>query len=769
MSGEPGSLLGRRRECAALDARIADAAGGRSASLVLHGEPGIGKTALLEYARSRASGCRILRVAGVEAEAELAFGGVHQLCAPFSSRLGHLPEPQRAALEIAFGLSAGRPPDRFLVGLAVLSLLAEAAEAQPLVCLVDDAQWLDQISAHTLAFVARRLLAERVVLLFTARDPIQGLPLQDLPRLRIEGLDDHDSRTLLASAAPGRVDDRVRDRILAEAHGNPLALLELPRELTAAQMTTQHLWLDDQPLANQIEKGFLRRLHSLAPDTQRLVLLAAADPVGDVVLVRKAAETLGIDVHAASAEAQAADLFTARTMVRFRHPLVRSAAYRSASTDERRLVHQALAEATNDELDPDRRAWHLASGAGVPDERVAVSLEHAAARAHARGGVAAAAAFLDRAAQLTPDPGRRSSRSLAAAQAKSQAGEFGDALELLDAVRLKPLDEHEQIMADLTRGRVLSSSRSASAGLPLLLDAAKQLESLDPVLATETYRDAIYAAQTAGRLPGDTGVTQVATAILAMSRPRDPSRSRPTPRRAIPRVGRGLRRRDAVDTAQPGSVWNRAHLAGGRARMAPARLPNGARRLGIRHLVSALGQAGRARRRLRSTRGPAVGVTTATVEPGLRRRLGDGGVVGRASRDAGRGDREQLLRTLWRRGGRPVARKGGGGTAGDRRDHARPAVARRGQGNDGDGMVGGSALQRFGSVRRGICRRCPRLCPSAGTRAVDLVHGRTRRGGGAARSSRRRSRGGAAHPGHGRGGGDRLGIGHCGLRFRTGE
>lgn len=525
MNEEPVRLLGRRRQCAALDARIADAAGGRSASLVLHGEPGIGKTALLEYARSRASGCRILRVGGVEAEVELAFGGVHQLCAPFTSRIGHLPEPQRAALEIAFGLSAGRPPDRFLVGLAVLSLLAEAAETQPLVCLVDDAQWLDQISAHTLAFVARRLVAEPVALLFTVRDPIEGHPLQDLPRLQIGGLDDHDARTLLALAAPGRVDERIRDRILAEAHGNPLALLELPRELTAAQMTTQHPRLDDQPVANQIEQGFLRRLRRLAPDTQRFVILAAADPVGDVVLVRRAAEKLGIDVYTASAEAQAADLFTARTMVRFRHPLVRSAAYRSASADERRLVHHALAEATNPELDPDRRAWHLASAAGVPDERVAVSLENAAARARARGGVAAAAAFLERAAQLTPDPGRRGSRSLAAAQAKSQAGEFDDALELLDAVRLQPVDEHEQVLADLARGRVLSSSRSASAGLPLLLDAAKQLESFDPVLATETYRDAIYAAQTAGRLPDAIGVKQVATAVLAMPRPRDPSRA----------------------------------------------------------------------------------------------------------------------------------------------------------------------------------------------------------------------------------------------------
>jgi DNA-binding CsgD family transcriptional regulator/tetratricopeptide (TPR) repeat protein len=524
-SREPGILLGRRRERAALDACINDVARGRSASLVLHGEPGIGKTALLEYAQTRAAGYRVLRVAGVEAEAELAFGGLHQLCAPFGPQLRNLPEPQRTALETAFGLSVGSPPDRFLVGLAVLSLLADVAEDEPLVCLVDDAQWLDQISAQTLAFVARRILAERVALVFAVRDPLHGHPLEDLPRLHIVGLDDHDARSLLASVSPSRFDDRERDRILAEAHGNPLALLELPRELSSARMSAQHGWLDDQPLASQIEKGYLRRLHSLTPETQRLVLLAAADPVGDVELVRRAAKRLGIDLDKAGAEAQAADLVTARTMVRFRHPLVRSAAYRFASPEDRRRVHEALAEATDPELDPDRWAWHRANAADTPDEGVAVGLERASARSRARGGMAAAATFLERAAELTPDPGRRGARSLAAAEAKSQAGEFSDALELLDSVRLQPLDEREHVMADLIRGRILFSARSASAGLMLLLEAAKQLESLDPALAKETYRDAIYAALTAGRMPGDTSVENVAAAILAMPRPRSPTRA----------------------------------------------------------------------------------------------------------------------------------------------------------------------------------------------------------------------------------------------------
>lgn len=518
-------LLGRSQECTALDGFVSGVTGGRSASLVLRGDAGIGKTVLLDYVADHAQGCRVVRIAGVEADAELAFGGLRHLCAPFESQLDRLPAPQRAALQTAFGLSTGTPPDRFLVGLAALSLLADAAARTPLVFLIDDAQWMDQISAHTLSFVARRLMAERVGLLFAVREPVGVDALKDLPRLQVGGLDDHDARILLASGTPGRIDDRVLDRILAEAGGNPLALLELPRELTASQFPAGAGRAEDQPLSGQIEQGFLRRLHSLAPATQRLVLLAAADPVGDVALLRRAAEGLGIDMAAADTEAQAADLLTVRTMVRFRHPLVRSAAYRSATVQQRRQVHQALAEATDPDHDPERRAWHLASAAGVPDEEVAAGLERAADRARARGGASSAAAFLDRAAELTPDPHRRGSRSLAAARAKSEAGEFAEALELLDAIRSHPLDDRERALAELVRGRSLFAFRSASAGLPVLLGAAKQLEPLDPALATETYRDALYAALTAGRLAGGTGVEEVSAAILAMPHPADPGHS----------------------------------------------------------------------------------------------------------------------------------------------------------------------------------------------------------------------------------------------------
>ena len=523
MSDTPGGLLGRRRECAVLDGLVAEVKGGRSAAIVLVGEPGIGKSTLLSYAHDHAPGCRVVRVVGVEGEAELAFGGLHQLCAPFRDHFNNLPAPQRLALETAFGLSAGAPPDRFLVGLAVLGLLADVAEAKPLVCLVDDAQWLDQISAQTLAFVARRLLAERVLLLFAMR-PAKDHPLRGLPQLEVEGLADHDARALLSSITPVRFDDRVQDRILAEARGNPLALLELPRGLTPAELAGDRA-PDDQPLANQIEKGFLRRLKSLGPDTQRLLLVAAAEPVGDAALLRRAARALGIDLDAAASEAEGADLVTLRSMVRFRHPMVRSVAYRSASPEERQEVHRALAEATDPDHDPDRRAWHQASAVSVADEGVASGLEKAATRARARGGVAAAAAFLARAAQLTPDPALRGARALTAAQGKSQAGAYDEALELLDSAQLTPLSEHDLAQADLVRGQITFASRSASAGLPLLLAAARRLEAANPALAAETYRDALYAAFTAGQLPGGEGIEDVAAAVLRMPRPQLPSRS----------------------------------------------------------------------------------------------------------------------------------------------------------------------------------------------------------------------------------------------------
>jgi DNA-binding CsgD family transcriptional regulator len=515
-SRSPKRLLGRRNECKTLDDLLADVWGGRSAALVLHGEAGIGKSALLEYAMSSASGCQIARAAGVESEMEMAFGGLHQLCAPLLDRVDRLPDPQRDALGTAFGLIAAPPPDRFLVGLAVLSLLSDAAGERPLVCVVDDAQWLDQISAQTLAFVARRLLAEPVALLFAMRETA-GHVLKGLPQLEVVGLNNHDASALLGSATPGPLDERIRDRILAETRGNPLGLLELPRSLTAAEMASGFLHAGTQPLSSQIEQGFLRRTQALPPDTQVLLLTAAAEPVGDVTLLRRAAEHLGIAMDTAVVPAQSAGLITLGSAVRFRHPLVRSAIYRAAATRDRQAVHAALSQATDARSDPDRRAWHLACATTWPDEAVAAGLEQSADRAQARGGFAAAAAFLDRAAQLTPDRARRGARMLAAARAKYQAGAFGDALELLGAAELNPVDELGRARSTLLRGQVMFAAHSASAGLPILLRAAERLEPLDAVLARETYRDAFYAALTAGRLPGDDGVIEVARAALTMS------------------------------------------------------------------------------------------------------------------------------------------------------------------------------------------------------------------------------------------------------------
>lgn len=524
-SRSPELLVGRRTECEALDDLLMGVRGGRSAALLVHGEAGIGKTALLEYALRNATDCRIGRATGIESEMELAFGGLHQLCAPFLDRVDRLPVPQREALGTVFGMNAAPPPDRFLVGLAVLSLLAEAAAELPLVCLIDDAQWLDQVSAQILVFVARRLLAERVALVFAMRDASADHALMSLPRLQVTGLNGHDAGALLDAAAQGPLDERIRGRILAEARGNPLALLELPRTLTAAELAGGFSSPDARPLANQMEEGFLRRVKALPPGTQRLLLIAAAEPGGDVTLLRRAAGRLGIAADNAVAPAEAAGLLTLDTWVRFRHPLVRSAAYRAAPARDRQIVHRALSEATDARSDPDRRAWHLACATVGLDESVASGLEQSADRARARGGVAAAAAFLARAAQLTPDPARRGARSLAAAQAKHQAGAFGEALTLLDAADLDPLDELARAQVALLRGQVMFASRSASAGLPVLLDAAKRLELLDVDLARTTYRDAIYAALTAGRMPGDEAIEKVARAMLTMAPAADATRT----------------------------------------------------------------------------------------------------------------------------------------------------------------------------------------------------------------------------------------------------
>jgi DNA-binding CsgD family transcriptional regulator len=520
----PRLLRGRRSECEALDRLLANVRAAQSRVLVLRGEAGIGKTALLEYLMECASGCHVARAAGVESEMELAFAGLHQLCAPMLNRLERLPDPQRDALSTAFGLSAGEPPDQFLVGLAVLSLLAEVAEEEPLVCLVDDAQWLDHASAGTLAFVARRLLAERVGFVFALREPSDDGDLARLPELVVGGVNDADARALLDSVIKGPVDEPVRDRIIAETRGNPLALLELPRGLTPAELAGGFGLPDTMPLSSRIEEGFRRRLESLRVETRRLLLTAAAEPVGDVTLLWRAADRLGIGVDEA-AEAEAAGLIEIDGRVRFRHPLVRSAVYRSASTQERQDVHRALAEVTDPESDPDRRAWHRAHATRAPDEEVAVELEHSAGRAQARGGVAAAAAFLERATQLTLDPTRRGGRALAAAEAKFEVAAPERVFALLATAELCPLDALQRARLERLRAQLTFARRRGSDAARLLLEAARRLEPLDAGLARETYVEAIGAAIFAGRLSDSRDLRKAAEAARAAPSGSEPPRA----------------------------------------------------------------------------------------------------------------------------------------------------------------------------------------------------------------------------------------------------
>ncbi len=519
--GHAGELRGRRSECRMLDRLIESVRAGESRTLVVRGEPGMGKTALLDYAAGQARGCQVVRAVGVQSEMELAFAAVHQLCTPTLNRLERLPEPQRDALRTAFGVSAGPAPDRFLVALAVLSLLSDAAGKRPLICLVDDQQWLDRASAQVLAFVARRLAAEPVGLIFAARFP--GDELAGLPLLTVEGLREGDARALLDSVLTGPLDVRVRDQIVAETRGNPLALLELPRGVSPAQLAGGFGLPGVVPLTGRIEESFRRQLDVLPVATQRLLQLAAADPAGQPLVVWRAAEQLGIHAEAATPAIEAG-LVEFGAHVRFRHPLVRSAAYRSASLRDRQAVHRALAEVTDLQIDPDRRAWHRAQAASGPDEDVAAELERSASRAQARGGLAAAAAFLERAAMLTPEPGRRTQRLLAAARAKRDAGALDAALGLLVAVEAGPLDALPAAEVQHLRGEIAFDQRRGTDAAQLLLGAARQLEPLNAGLARETHLESLIAAMWAGDLDTPGGVaTAAAAARAAPPGPRPPA------------------------------------------------------------------------------------------------------------------------------------------------------------------------------------------------------------------------------------------------------
>ncbi len=523
----PG-FVGRTSEREALDGLLARVRKGESEVLAIRGEPGIGKSALLRYAARQASGFRVAELTAVEAEMELPFAGVHQLCATMLDRLGTLPVPQRDALSVALGLAAGEVPERFLLGLAVLNLLAAVAEERPLLCLIDDAQWLDVASSQILGFVARRVRAESVAIVVAARTPAAVPDFEGLPELHLDGLPQQNARALLRTVVTGRLDSRVVDRVVSETGGNPLALLELPGRMTAAQLAGGFELPGIGELREHIQGHYLERIGGLPEATQRLMLLAAAEPFGDAPLVLRAGRRLGLD-PSALAPAEAAELLQIGTSVRFHHPLVRSAVYRSASTSSRRRAHEALAEVSDPDSDADLRAWHRALAANGPDEDVASELERSASRAQARGGAAATAALLDRAVALTPDPARRRERALAAAYASVQAGAFTTARGLLAIARAGPLEEFQRAQVDLLQAQLAFASSRGSDATGLLLAAARRLEPLDLSTARETYVDTFSAAMFAGRLHGEVGMSEVAEAARASPRPPDASRATADP------------------------------------------------------------------------------------------------------------------------------------------------------------------------------------------------------------------------------------------------
>ncbi|GAA4718206.1 helix-turn-helix transcriptional regulator [Nocardioides conyzicola] len=524
MSATPlPNLVGRHHERAVLDDVLGGLRAGESAVCVIRGEAGIGKSVLLEYVAAQASGVTVARAQGIEADMELAWASLHQLCAPFLGAVDALPEPQRDALQVAFGMAAGDPPDRFLVGLAVLTLLTRASETRPVLVLVDDAHWLDQVSLQTLEFVARRLLAEAIAMIFTVRDPEGAGALVGLSELRVSGLDKQAAGDLLVTSVEGRMEPRVRDRLVAETHGNPLALLELSRGRTAAELAYGLDAADPTSVSTRVEQDYARRLEALPEATRTLLLVAAAEPVGDARLLLRAAELLGITPDAAPAKA--AGLIEFGESVRFRHPLARSAAYRGADPERRREVHRALAEATDPVLEPDRRAWHAAQASDRPDEEVALGLEQAADRARQRGGIAAEAVLLERAASLTPDPWQRGRRALAAAEAHFSAAAPERATELAALAGLCPLGPLDRARLARLRARMLFGRSRSDEAAPLLLDAAAQFAAEGSPLARETYLEAISATVFAGRLHGSHGARAAAIAARASGAP--PSGSEP--------------------------------------------------------------------------------------------------------------------------------------------------------------------------------------------------------------------------------------------------
>ena len=512
-------LIGRHAEKRALADFIDDVRAGRSRVLVVRGECGLGKTALLDWVVEHGGDCQVLRAGGVEAEMEFAFAGLHQLLAPILSGLDNLPPPQRDALQMAFGFREGAAPDRFFMALAVLSLLADTAKRQPLICLIDDEQWLDRASAQALAFVARRPGDESVGLIFATQ--LATEELSGLPELHLDGLSNADARTLLDRALNAPLDPVIREQIVTESRGNPLALLELPRGITPAQLAGGFALPAVMPVASSLEDSFMRRLEALPPATKEILQLAAADPVGEPSVRWNAATRLGLDPGAATPAIEAG-LIDFGTRVQFRHPLIRSVVYRSTPVADKRNIHRALADATDPRLDPDRRAWHRAQAAAGPEETVAAELEGSAERALARGGVAAGAAFLELAAALTPAPDRRAARMLAAAKAKRDAGALDAALGLLVRVEAGPHDALQAAQVEYLRGEIAFDQLRVREAAQLLQSAAGRFESLCAKSSREARLRALDAAMWLAGPDGQDRSSILATATAAAAGPPSP-------------------------------------------------------------------------------------------------------------------------------------------------------------------------------------------------------------------------------------------------------
>jgi DNA-binding CsgD family transcriptional regulator len=499
-------LSGRAAEQSAIDGLVADAGARRSGALVLYGEPGIGKTALVDYAVTTAAradstgapGLRVIRGAGVESEAELSFAGLHLLLGGALDRLPALPPPQQEALGAAFGVRRAEPYDRFLLGLSVLSLLSEIAEDRPLLCVVDDAQWLDRASADALLFAARRLDAEGIAMIFAARDPEVAFPASGLATLRLAGLPEPAARALLLRHGGAELTPQLRDRILAEAGGNPLGLIELPAAYRDAEAAgppgSAAPGVAALPLTDRLRRAFGGQIRQLPLPTQDLLLIAAAEGTGDLGVILPAGDTVGATADDLVPAERAGLVVTVGRSVTFRHPLVRAAVYRGAALSRRLAAHRAVADALRRPADADRRAWQLAAAATGPDEAVAAELERAGRAATERRGYAAATAAYERALQLTTDDAARSRRLTLAAEASAQTGEFDRARSLATQAAAATPDPvlrarlaRLAASADFGQGRLRAAHR-------LLVDGAADVVSAGPGEAAKMLMNAAHIA-----------------------------------------------------------------------------------------------------------------------------------------------------------------------------------------------------------------------------------------------------------------------------------